>query len=250
MADEGSGMLGRLLIAGCLALGAVATLAAAEIGFLADPGTPAAAFPQPGRPVAEIVSPIWKTEAERDAVDESGQLARLLGIGPGTTVGDLGAGSGYHTVRLSPVVGPKGLIIAQDIMSDYLADLARRVRDLRLANVRLALGEQHDPRLPPGLLDVAVMVRMYHHVAQPYAFLYNLVPALKPGARVGIVDLDAETSEHGTPPALLRCELAAVGYRQIAFHKLDGSPAYLAIFATPSAAEHKPPTQIVPCRVR
>src|SRR5262249_8374317 len=74
-------------------------------------------------------------------------------------------------------------------------------------------------------------VHMYHEIAQPFALLYNLVPALKPGALVGIVDAFRPTSEHGTPPSLLRCELAAVGYREISTDRLTGSQAYLAIFA-------------------
>jgi hypothetical protein len=68
---------------------------------------------------------------------------------------------------------------------------------------------------------------MYHEIAQPFAFLYNLVPALKPGARVGIVDLDRPIGEHGTRPDLLRCELAAVGYEEVSFTKLTGDIGYL-----------------------
>jgi hypothetical protein len=84
-----------------------------------------------------------------------------------------------------------------------------------LQNVTISLGEPHDPRLPAHSLDAAILVHMYHEIAQPYGLLYNLVPALKPSARVGIVDAIGPTSEHGTPPSLLRCELAAVGYREI-----------------------------------
>jgi hypothetical protein len=75
--------------------------------------------------------------------------------------------------------------------------------------------------------------------------LYNLVPALKPGARVGIVDAFAATSEHGTPPSVLRCEFVAVGYREISFDRLDGSNAYLAIFAPPFVASRTRPEAIV-----
>ena len=146
-----------------------------------------------------------------------------MGLKPGMTVGDIGAGNGYHALRLSKVVGPSGVIIAQDVKAGYLDELARRAKRMKLQNVRLALGEPHDPRLPPASLDAAILVHMYHEVAQPYAFLYNLAPALKPGARVGIVDLDRPTGEHGTPPDLLRCELAAVGYREAGFHKLAGT---------------------------
>ena len=97
------------------------------------------------------------------------------------------------------------------------------MRDLGLQNVVISLGEPHDPRLPADSLDVAILVHMYHEIAQPYGLLYNLIPALKPGARVGIVDAYGPTSEHGTPPGLLRCELAAVGYREISLDRLTGS---------------------------
>ena len=108
---------------------ALSPLARAEtIGPLAPPGAPASAFPKPDRPVAEIISPIWATETERDAVKESEQIIAALGLEPGMSVADLGAGSGYHTVRLARALGPDGRVFAQDVMPKYLADLARRVR--------------------------------------------------------------------------------------------------------------------------
>ena len=199
-----------------LAFTAAFIMRGAAQDFMAPSGAPAEAFPKPNRPVADIVSPIWHAERERDAAGEPRQLVRLLGIKPGMTVADIGAGSGYYVVRLSPIVGPNGRIIAEDVVPEYLRTLRNRVRDLGLQNVTISLGEPHDPRLPAHSLDVAILVHMYHEIAQPYALLYNLVPALKPGARVGIVDAIGPTSEHGTPPSLLRCELAAVGYREIA----------------------------------
>jgi SAM-dependent methyltransferase len=216
--------------------------------FLAGPGAPAAAFPKPDRPVADIVSPIWHDEKERDAAGEPRQLVRLLGIGSGMTVADIGAGSGYYVVRLSPIVGPRGRIIAEDVMPEYLQDLHRRVRDRGLQNVVISRGEPHDPRLPADSLDIAILVHMYHEIAQPYGLLYNLVPALKPGARLGILDAYGPTSEHGTPPNLLRCELAAVGYRQISVDRLAGSDAYLAVFTPPSVADRTPPQAMVACK--
>jgi SAM-dependent methyltransferase len=224
------------------------TVAAQEIAYLAPPGAPAKAFPAPQRPVAGIVSPTRSTEKQRDALDEAAELARHMGLQAGMTVGDIGAGSGYHTVRLSPLLGAEGRVVAQDVRRDYLAQLAQRTKRLQLRNVVLALGEPHDPRLRPQSLDAAILVHMYHEVAQPYAFLYNLVPALKPGARVGIVDLDKPTAQHGTPLPLLRCELAAIGYRELAVHKLQGDGGYLAIFAPPGVAERKPPSAVVPCK--
>jgi SAM-dependent methyltransferase len=211
-------------------------------------GTPAAAFPKPDRPVADIVSPIWHDEKERDDAGEPRQLVRLLGIKSGMTVADIGAGSGYYVVRLSPIVGPRGRIIAEDVVPEYLRGLRSRVHDLGLQNVVINLGEPHDPRLPTDSLDIAILVHMYHEIAQPYALLYNLVPALKLGARVGIVDAYGPTSKHGTPPGLLRCELAAVGYREISLDRLRGSDTYLAIFAPPSIASRTRPEAMVACK--
>ena len=229
-----------------VALGATCAHAA-DIGYLAPPGVPAKEFPSPQRPVAPIVSPSRSAEEHRDSLNEAGEIDRLLGIKPGMTVGDVGAGSGYHTVRLSPLVGPTGAVIAEDVTRDYLVELARRTQRLGLTNVIFALGEPHDPRLPAASLDVAILVHMYHEIAQPYAFLYNLAPALKRGARVGIVDLERPTPEHGTPIELLRCELTAVGYREIATYRLAGDGGYLAVFSAPDDAGRKYPRDIVPC---
>jgi SAM-dependent methyltransferase len=231
-------------------LAAALTASGGAQELMAPSGAPATSFPRPDRPVADIVSPIWKDEKERDDAGEPGQLVRLLGIKPGMSVADLGAGSGYYVVRLSPIVGSSGRIIAEDVVPEYLQALRKRVRDLALPNVTVTLGEPHDPRLPTGSVDVAILVHMYHEVTQPYGLLYNLVPALKPDARVGIVDAFAPTSEHGTPPGLLRCELAAVGYREISFDRLEGSDAYLAVFAPPSVASRTRPEAIVACKAR
>jgi SAM-dependent methyltransferase len=220
---------------------------AADIGHLAPPRVSATEFPTPRRPVAPIVSPSRSAEDRRDARDEDGEIAHLLEIKPGMTVADIGAGSGYHTVRLSPRVGPTGTVIAEDVTLDYLVELAKRVEQVKLTNVKLALGEPSDPRLPSSSLDAAILVHMYHEIAQPYALLYNLVPAFKPGARVGIVDQERPTSEHGTPIELLRCELAALGYRAIATYQLAGDGGYLAVFSPPDAASRKSPEDIVPC---
>jgi precorrin-6B methylase 2 len=241
-----AGVLKRMSSAAILSI--ALTLSSSAQDYMAGPGVPAVAFPKPDRPVADIVSPIWHDEKERDDAGEPNQLVRPLGIQSGMTVADIGAGSGYYVVRLSPIVGPRGRIIAEDVVSKYLESLRRRVRDLGLQNVTIALGEPQDPRLPVDSIDVAILVHMYHEIAQPYALLYNLVPALKPGERVGIVDAFRPTSEHGTLPSLLRCELAAVGYREISIDRLMGSQAYLAIFAPPSMANRTRPEAMVACR--
>jgi SAM-dependent methyltransferase len=245
-ADKTLGLICMLLVVCGAVTGSCMALAVEPVIALAPPGEPAAAFPAPDRPVASIVSPIWSSEDERRSADETGQVFGLLGIKPGMRVADVGAGSGYYTMLLARAVGPQGEVFAQDIMPNYLAALKKRVLNAKLTNVRVGLGEEHDPRLPAGALDAAVLIHMYHEIAQPYALLFNLAAAMKPDSVVGIVDLDRPTDEHGTPPDLLRCELAAVGYREAGFCKLRGGVGYIAIFKPPMQAPS--PSAIVPCR--
>lgn len=205
----------------------------------------AAGFPAPARPVASIVSPVWSDEASRDNAGEAQRVMQLLDVKPGMTVADIGAGGGYYTVRLSPRVGRDGLVYAQDIVPGYLETLRQRVRQAKLANIGFVQGSADNPNLPENAVDLALMVHMYHEIAQPFGLLWHLHASLKPHALVAIVDMDRPPSQHGTPPALLRCELAAVGYAPVAFHDLpDGG--YLAIFQ--SASPRPAVERIRPCR--
>ena len=220
-----------------------------EIVHLAPAGAPEAVFPAPSRPVASIVTDTWSNEDSRDDVREAEQVMDLLDVQPGMAVADIGAGSGYYTVRLSRRVGPAGEVYAEDIVPEYLQRLGARVERDGLENVTLAQGEPHDPRLPENSVDLALLVHMYHEIEQPYGLLYNLRSALRPGGQVGVVDLDRPTQRHGTPAALLRCEFGAVGFEQVGFHPLEGG-GYLAIFKPPAPGDLPAPGAIRSCPTR
>jgi SAM-dependent methyltransferase len=206
------------------------------VGPLSPPGVPASAFPSPTRPISSIVSPQWTDEATRDAAHEADTVMALLGLRPGTAVADIGAGSGYYVARMAKRVTSTGVVYGQDIMPRYLRYLRERVDRDELNNVRLVLGDPHDPRLPKASVDVVTMIHMYHEIEQPFGLLTNLVPALRPGARIAILDMNRRTDQHGTPPALLRCEMEAVGYQQQSFHDL-GIDGYVAIFSAPTRVD-------------
>jgi SAM-dependent methyltransferase len=210
------------------------------------PARDAAGFPMADRPVAGIVASEWSNGPDRDAADESGQLIRGLEIKPGMHVADIGAGSGYHTLRLSPAVGPGGVVYAEDIVEAYLTGLRREAERRRLANVKIVVGTPDDPKLPAGAVDRAVLVHMYHEIESPYALLWNLATALKPGARVAVIDLDRPTNSHGTPPALLKCEFEAVGYKRLSAAPLEGGIGYMAVFEAPT--KRPKPADIKPCK--
>ncbi len=208
----------------------------------AQPATPGSAdFPAAARPVATIVSARWSDEDTRDSANEANEVMDRAGATAGMTVADIGAGEGYYTIRLAARVGEKGRVLAQDIVSEYRDKLADRVTRERLDNVSVKLGTPDDPGLPPASFDRIFLVHMYHEIASPYAFLWNLRPAAKPGGRVIVVDADRPTNMHGTPPALLKCEFAAVGYKQVDFQLMPAAGGYLAAFE-PSGARPEPKT--------
>jgi SAM-dependent methyltransferase len=239
----------RTAVALLIALSAVAC-ARSTAGREATPVVQrtAAGFPVPDRAVAQIVAPSWTSGPDRDVADESGQLIRGLDIKPGMAVADIGAGSGYHTLRLSPAVGPKGVVYAEDIVEAYISGLRREAERRGLKNVKIVVGKPDDPSLPPASVDRAILVHMYHEIENPYALLWRLAPALKPGGRVGVLDIDRPTQNHGMPPSLLECEFEAVGYRQIESRPLEGGVGYLAIFEPPAPDARPKPADIQPCK--
>ena len=223
----------------------LAGAAQAQVGPLGPAGLPANRFPPPARQVAPIISDRWASEDQRERAGESTRVMDFLHIQPGMAVADIGAGSGYYVERLSRRVGPTGRVLAEDVVPEYLAALQRRVVQSGLQNVAIGLGDAHDPRLPPASVDVALLVHMYHEIQQPFGLMVNLLPALRPGARVAIIDTIRVTQEHGTPPALLDCELNAVGYRRVDTLPMEGGLEYLAVFEPP--AQPPMPEMVRPC---
>ena len=203
-------------------------------------------FPAPDRPVASIISPEYSDEQTRDGRGEAERVMDRLGIKGSQRVADIGAGLGYYTVRLVRRLGPGATIYAIDVEAEYLERLRARLTREGIGGVTFILGLPRDPQLPLRSVDVAILSHVYHEIENPYEFLYRLQPSLAPGARVGIVDVDRPTQHHGTPPTLLRCELAAVGYRQLDFIWLAPADGYLAVFGPPEVLPTT--TAIRPCR--
>jgi SAM-dependent methyltransferase len=202
-------------------------------------------FPKPHRDVAPIVGDAFSTEDARDRLGEAEEVMELALIKPGMRVADVGAGEGYYTVRLAPEVGPRGRVLAEDIIADTRDRLAQRVQRERLDNVAVLLGKPDDPMLPPQSFDRIFLVHMYHEVQSPYAFLWNMRRGLKPSGEVVVVDSDRPTRHHGIPPGLLTCEFGAVGLRRDRLTTLAGRDAYLATFRI--AAPLPQPSAIQPC---
>jgi ubiquinone/menaquinone biosynthesis C-methylase UbiE len=162
------------------------------------------------------------------------------------SVADVGAGEGYYTVRLSRVVGPKGRVLAEDIVPEVRDELSDRVQRERLDNVAVKLGTADNPMLPDASFDRVFLVHMYHEVASPYAFLWHLREGVKPTGVVVVVDSNRPVKQHGMPPAQLKCEFAALGLQPAKFSVLSGGDVYLMSFRL--AGPRPSPDKIQPCK--
>ncbi len=224
---------------------AVACAHAAGGAGAGDGASEEAEFPALRRGVA---SPLLETAGDERRRDQDAEAARVidaLRLVPGMRVADIGAGSGYYTVRLAARLGPASVIYAQETDPAALALLSARTDRERLLNVVPVQAYPDDPGLPPGSVDVALLGHVYHRIPNPYRFLHRLAGTLAPAGRVAVVGFDRGSLRDGLAPALLECEFEAVGYRQVGFFMLTPGEAYLAVFEPPDRLPD--PSAIVPC---
>jgi Methylase involved in ubiquinone/menaquinone biosynthesis len=177
-----------------------------------------------GREIAQVMGPggmLWLERAER-ASEEQPQLAiEALGIKPGQTVVDLGAGSGYYSFRIAPLVGPTGKVLAVDIEPAMLEAIAQRAHREQVSNVAPVRSSAQDPNLAPGSVDLLFMVDVYHELEYPYEMMTKVRAALKPGGRVALIEYRAEDPEvaikplHKMTERQVRREMQAAGFRHL-----------------------------------
>ncbi|MEZ5287645.1 MAG: class I SAM-dependent methyltransferase [Vicinamibacterales bacterium] len=134
---------------------------------------------------------------DRDLWQRPDRIMDALGIADASVVADVGAGSGWFTIRLARRVGPQGTVYAQDVQPEMLAAITRRVQREGLANVRAVLGRGTDPRLPAGALDAVLLVDAYHEIEDRVTFLSNVAQAIRPQGRIGVVDFRLEAGGPG-----------------------------------------------------
>lgn len=195
-------------------------LAAAILSLAACSAQPSR-HPVSGRLIAPVMGAAgaaWLERAEREPEERPSLAVRLLRIGPGQTVADIGAGTGYYTELLARAVGPSGRVYATDIQPEMIRLLEQRTRKKRLANVQAVLSTETDPRLPPASLDLALLVDVYHEFAHPQQMLRRLRESLKPGGRLVLIEFRKEDpsvpirEEHKMSIAEARAEVEPEGF--------------------------------------
>jgi len=178
--------------------------------------------PISGRRFAEVMDASgasWLDRREREVEEAPDDALDIVGVKKGTAVADVGAGSGYMTVRLAKRVGPNGVVYATDIQPAMIDLLQKRLSSAKLTNVRPILGATDDPKLPADTIDLAIMVDVYHELSQPQAMLRHLRDALKAGGRLVLLEYRKEDPsipirpEHKMSVAEAKMELEAEGFK-------------------------------------
>jgi predicted methyltransferase len=174
-------------------------------------------------------------EKERDKKLQVERVMDILGIKEGVHVADIGAGSGWFTVRAAKRVGSTGLVYAVDINPESIAYINRRTQHDGIANVHAILSQEDDPMLLKNSIDSVLLLKTYHEVAHPVLLLENLRKSLRSGARVGIIDRNGKGDDHGVSRDVVIQEAAQAGYQlqeQYDFVKGDGQDYFLVFRST------------------
>jgi SAM-dependent methyltransferase len=209
----------RLLVA-LASLTLAASLGAAAQQAQQAPPTPGV-HPISGRvfaPVMGYQGAEWLDREERDVEEAPDVAIDALDLKRGMIVADIGAGSGYMTVRLAKKVGPTGKVYGEDIQPQMIDLLQKRVAKEKITNVVPLLGLTDDPKLPPASLDLELLVDVYHEFSEPQKMLRGLRGALKPGGRLVLLEYRKEDPtipirlEHKMTVAEAKLEVEAEGF--------------------------------------
>jgi ubiquinone/menaquinone biosynthesis C-methylase UbiE len=204
----------------CLKALAVATLLATTSALAQSVAAPGV-HPISGRRFANVMGwqgAEWLERSEREVEEEPDKALDALGPLTALTVADVGAGSGYFTVRLASRVGAKGRVYANDLQPEMLKMLGVRLGREKVQNVTLIQGTTDDPKLPASSIDLVLMVDVYHELSEPQKMLRAIRAALKPGGRLVLLEYRKEDPavpirfEHKMSIAEARMELEAEGF--------------------------------------
>jgi SAM-dependent methyltransferase len=176
---------------------------------------------------------IFETPGREDRLQINRVMA-ILGITQGKAVADIGAGSGWFTVRAAKRVTAGGVVYAVDINPEAVRYISQRAKKEQLLNVKPILSKPDDPLLPGHSIDAVLLLKTYHEVAQPVVLLRNLRGALRPGAKVGVIDRNGNGEDHGIGRDVVIREAKEAGYsllEQYDFVKADKMDYFLVFTA-------------------
>jgi ubiquinone/menaquinone biosynthesis C-methylase UbiE len=178
--------------------------------------------PLTGRHIAPVMGAAgagWLDRSEREREEQPDKALDLIGIRPGMTVGDVGAGTGYMTLRIAKRVGPSGKVYANDIQPEMLDKLNENAHRIDLDNVETVLGSEADAKLPAGKMDLVLLVDVYHEFSRPQEMLQSMRRSLKEDGRLVLVEYKKEDpaipirADHKMNLNDIKTEVEAEGYK-------------------------------------
>lgn len=210
-----------LILLVALALGCATQFGRRSVNGAASPAsTPTSAASPPkqpdkiDRPASEPYTGSLSQfeDPKRDEKLQPNRIMDVLGIKEGSSVADIGAGSGWFTVRAARRAGSTGVIYAVEINSEYLKYIEDRAKRENLSNIRTTLGKEDDPLLPANSVDAVLLLKTYHEIAQPIRLLTRVREAMRTGALLGIIDRAGDADSHGIDKATVIEEAGRAGF--------------------------------------
>jgi len=181
-------------------------------------------------------APENENEARLNKLQPPDKVMAIIGAAEGMTIAEIGAGRGRYIVHLAERVGSKGKVYAEDIDAAALQHLAERCRRVGFANVETIVGDQSNPKLPDGRMDLIFIISSYHHFSDPVALMRNARPALKLTGRLAIAEWKPEEGGggEGTTPAKMKTQMESAGFVLERIDKsLEGNELYIYLFRLP-----------------
>jgi predicted methyltransferase len=157
-------------------------------------------------------------DPKRDEKLQPNRIMDVLGIKEGSTVADIGAGSGWFTVRAARRVGNRGVVYAEEINSEFIKHIDDRAKREGLQNIRTVLGKEDDPLLPAKSVDAVLLLKTYHEVAQPVRLLRRIREAMKREGLLGIIDRNGKGDDHGIDNETVIKEVESAGFALVEQH--------------------------------
>jgi 2-polyprenyl-3-methyl-5-hydroxy-6-metoxy-1,4-benzoquinol methylase len=205
-----------------------------------------AVHPLTGRKIAGVCGvggASWLERPEREEEEHSDAAVEALGLKPGMMVADVGAGTGYMSIKMARKIAPNGKVYANDIQPEMLKLLQKNAQQTKVTNIEPVLGTVAGTNLPKGQMDLVLLVDVYHEFSEPEKMLRDLRETLKPDGRLVLIEYRGEDPavpirpEHKMTVAQVKTELEAEGF--VLGPVIETLPRQHILFLTKTAAKTK-----------
>jgi SAM-dependent methyltransferase len=199
----------------------ISALLLALVASAVEPANAQSEHPVTGRRIAPVMSASgadWLERPEREQEEQPEKALDALSLKPGILVGDVGAGTGFYSIRIAKRIGPTGRVYANDIQAQMLQRLSENAALQKVSNIETVLGTESNPKLPAGELDLVILVDVYHEFSRPQRMLDRIRESLKPDGRLVLLEFRKEDPnvpirpEHKMSVSEVKAEIIPEGF--------------------------------------